>query len=309
MKVALIIIYNHQFNKNIEVLERIYRDRFSHIYHLVPFYMGDKSNVIPVYDSSHYFQGYIAQGLKSFFKNEFDHYFFIADDLILNPTINERNYTVHLRLKQGTCYLPNFITLHEREDYWLRVGEAYHYNINLAGVEAKDQLPGVEIALQKFKHFGLKIKPLKYSQIWKTPKTESLKELLVSILRNRGSYFRYIKSKFTNIKYSIPYPIVGSYSDVFVVSSDSIRQFCHYCGVFAATRLFVEVAIPTSLVLSAQEIVTENDLKLNGKALWTKEQFRELDKYEQSLQKLFEEFPPNYLYLHPIKLSKWNTDL
>ncbi len=132
---------------------------------------------------------------------------------------------------------------------------------------------------------------------------------MVSILRNRGSYFRYIKSKFTNIKYSIPYSIVGSYSDVFFVSSDSIRQFCHYCGVFAATRLFVEVAIPTSLVLSAQEIVTENDLKLNGKALWTKEQFRELDKYEQSLQKLFEEFPPNYLYLHPVKLSKWNTDL
>ena len=59
-KVALIIIYNHQYNKNIDVLERIYKDRFHDIYHLVPFYRGDRKNVIPVYESSHYFQGYIS---------------------------------------------------------------------------------------------------------------------------------------------------------------------------------------------------------------------------------------------------------
>lgn len=107
----------------------------------------------------------------------------------------------------------------------------------------------------------------------------------------------------------LSYPIVGSYSDVFVVSSESIKLFCHYCGVFAATKLFVEVALPTSLVLSAKEIVTENNLKFQGKALWTKEQYKELDKYDSSLKKLLGEFPSNYLYLHPIKLSKWNTEL
>ena len=46
-RVALIIIYNHQYNKNIDILERIYNGRFSNIYHLVPFYNGEKQNVIP----------------------------------------------------------------------------------------------------------------------------------------------------------------------------------------------------------------------------------------------------------------------
>ena len=76
-KVALIIIYNHKFDRNIDILENIYKDRFSNIYHLVPFYTGDKSNVISVYENSHYFQGYVAQGFKSYFKEEFEHYFFI----------------------------------------------------------------------------------------------------------------------------------------------------------------------------------------------------------------------------------------
>ena len=102
---------------------------------------------------------------------------------------------------------------------------------------------------------------------------------------------------------------MGSYSDIFVISSNTIKQFSHYCGVFASTRLFVEVAVPTSLVLSADEIVTENDLKLQGEALWTKEQYEILDKYEGNLESLLNDFPEKLLYLHPIKLSQWKTEL
>jgi hypothetical protein len=104
----------------------------------------------------------------------------------------------------------------------------------------------------------------------------------------------------------LPYPLAGSYSDIFVISADTIKQFSHYCGVFASTRLFVEVGLPTSLILSAKEIVFEKDIKLQGKALWTKDDYKVLDKFENSLIKLLDEFPSNYLYLHPIKLSKWN---
>ena len=304
-KVALIIIYNHQYNENIDILERIYKDRFSDIYHLVPFYNGEKQNVIPVYECSYYFQGYISQGLRSYFKEDYTHYFFVADDLILNPIINEINYSEHLNLNPNTCFIPGFITLHDRNVWWHRVGEAFRWSINFPGVEAKNQLPDYEIALQKFQQFDLTIKPLRFNQIWKTP--NSIKDFGKMILRDRGSFLRYLKSKFIKNKYMLSYPFVGSYSDIFVVSSDSIKLFCHYCGVFAATNLFVEVALPTSLVLSAKEIVTENDLKLHGKALWTNEQYQELEKYESSLKNLLAEFPTNYLYLHPIKLSKWNT--
>ena len=306
-KVVLIIIYNHQYNKNIEVLERIYKDRFSNIYHLVPFYNGEKQNVIAVYESSYYFQGYVSQGLKSYFKEEYTHYFFIADDLILNPNINESNYTELLKLGSNSCFIPGLITLHETGKWWARVGDAYRWNINVNGVEAKNQLPDYDKALEIFHKFGLTIKPLRFNQIWKTPK--SIYDIANKVVRDQYYPFRLIICILLNKSYSLSYPLVGAYSDIFIISSDAIKQLCHYCGVFAATKLFVEVALPTALVLTAKEIITEKDLVLRGKALWTKEQLKELDRYGASLKNLIAEFPGNYLYLHPVKLSKWNTEL
>jgi len=304
-KVALVIIFNHQYNKNIDILESIYSKRFSHIYHLVPFYNGDKSNVIPVYESSYYFQGYVAQGLKSYFKEEYTHYFFIADDLLLNPIINESNYAELLKLNKNTCFLPEFTPFHERVEWWPHVLEAYRYTIKNDGVEALNQLPIYENALQSFKKFGLEIKPLRFNQIWK--ELVSVKDWLRMIIKDKFYLIRYFKSKFKN-QYNLPYPIIASYSDIFVVNSDAIRQFSHYCGIFATTKLFVEVGLPTALVLSAKEIVTEKDLNLQGKPLWTKDDYKLLEKYGNDLNKLLNDFPLNYLYLHPIKLSSWKTN-
>ena len=90
-KIALLIIYNHRYDKNIEPLEQIYAGRFSYIYHIVPFYDGQKENVIPVYESSFYFEGYIAQCFQHLKDKGFTHYFFVADDLMLNPLITEQN--------------------------------------------------------------------------------------------------------------------------------------------------------------------------------------------------------------------------
>ena len=324
-KVALIIIYNHQHDENIEISERIYKDRFSDIYHLVPFYNGERTNVIPIYECSFYFQGYVAQGFKSFFKESYTHYFFVADDLILNPIINENNCMMYLKLNSNTCFLPGFITLHEREVWWPRVGEAFYFNINSSGVNAKNELPGYNIALQKFKKFGLEIMPLRFNHIWKIPgwKTHgSISNFVKMIFKNSFYWLHYWKSKMIRKRYKLSYPLVGSYSDIFVVSSDAIKQFCHYCGVFAAANLFVEIGLPTSLVLSAEEIVTEKDLKLQGKALWpdgwtrlngelkpAQGDYEELEKYNYNLKQLLDNFPETYIYLHPVKLSKWNTQL
>ena len=75
--ICLVIIYNHRYDQNIKILEQIYKGRFAAIYHLVPFYDGKKQNVIPVYESSYQFQGYVAQGMKYFYNNNYTHYLFI----------------------------------------------------------------------------------------------------------------------------------------------------------------------------------------------------------------------------------------
>jgi hypothetical protein len=167
-KVALIVIYNHRYDENIEIIENIYKGRFSSIYHLVPFYDGNRANVFPVYESSYYFQGYIAQGFQHFFHKEFAHYFFIEDDLILNPLINEFNFREHFNLSDSTSFLPGFISLHKQplNRYWPRVKEAFFYNINQPGTEALKEIPAYDEAVKAFLKLGLTIGPLAFDQIW-----------------------------------------------------------------------------------------------------------------------------------------------
>jgi hypothetical protein len=114
--VALVVIYNHQYNKNISIIEKIYRERFSNIFHLVPFYEGTQNNVIAVYENSFYFQGYVAQATKKLI-GSYEHYFFIADDLILNPEINQINYKEKLKLDTKSSFLLSLLFCTRRHPY------------------------------------------------------------------------------------------------------------------------------------------------------------------------------------------------
>lgn len=321
-QLAFIIIYNHQYNKNIEILEKIYSDRFSNIFHLVPFYTtggGDKANIIPVYENSYYFQGYISQGLKSYFDENYEHYMFIADDLFIHPDINENNYREFFKLGNETCFIPKFEEFHSKKEWWPRMHEAYNYLISQPGVEVEKQLPDKETAIRKFKEFGLAYKPIQFRKLWNfTQLWRRVRYLPEPDLRDSPGailllyikyFFRFLFSVLINKKYYLPYPLVGSYSDLVIVSADAIKPFCHYCGVFAATRLFVEIGLPTAMVLAAKNIVTELDLELQAKLLWKKKDFHVFDKYNNQLSALMQDFPENTLYIHPIKLSKWNTNL
>ena len=129
-----------------------------------------------------------------------------------------------------------------------------------------------------------------------------LSSATVRFVLNLKSYFKKFKAK---------YPVVGSYSDIVIVPKTAIKTFCHYCGVFATNRLFVELAIPTALLLSCEEISTEPALGKRGSIYWTYipkevEQFeKDMKPYNNSLGRLMKEFPEDKLYIHPIKLSKW----
>lgn len=294
-KVALIIIYNHQFNKNIDIVENIYRSRFSHIYHLMPFYEGDKPNVISVYENSFYFQGYIAQGLSNFYSINYQHYIFIADDMVLNPIINEDNYTEHFKLNSNSDFIPRLDSIHLKwKKYNVKAEAAAKFKINLAGLEVKNKLPEYDEALNKLHKHNIAIGNLKLKQIVSKPKNP-LKSILYKLL-----------VLFYRKTFKPAYPLTSSYSDIFVISSESVKKFAHYCGVFAATKLFVEVAIPTALALASDDIVLEENLTLQGRALWNASDYSILEKYNTNLQLLLKDFPKEYLYLHPIKLTEWN---
>ncbi len=302
--VALVIIYNHRFDRNIEIVEKIYKNRFNHIFHLVPFYDGNRPNVIPVYDSSYYFEGYIAQGFRSFYDSKFQHYLFIGDDLILNPLINQDNYQTHFHLNKKSSFFPEFTSLHHASIHWTRLKEAFAYTPQPRGLEIMKEIPDWEKAVSLLQRNGLAIHPSKYGSLART-KWDRMRSKIGC--KNFLFWLKHSLKKLICYDYKLKYPLIGGYSDIFIVSSEDLPVFQHYCGAFAASGLFAELAIPTALALVSGQIVTYSDMQLQGRALWTKSDFKVLLPYQNNLNLLLDNFPENYLFLHPIKLSKWDT--
>lgn len=320
-KVALIFVFNHKYDRNIDILEKLYKDRFSNIYHLVPFYEGNKDNVIPIYESSQHFQGYLAQGYKNYFDEKYEHYFFIGDDLILNPTINEDNYLEHFHLAKDASYIPEIHSLHnltnndtlrflpvksitgKKRWHWSKIKTLVEsYEHKAYGVENIDEMPSYLQAKEIIKKHGYDVQPVSYQDLHGD--VFPLTSATVRYAAHLTSYFN---------KFELAYPVVGSYSDIVIVSKSSIKNFCHYCGVFATNKLFVEFAIPTALLLASEKVITEKEIGKRGIIYWLYTQ-PELEKYNQdmkpynqNLSELIAHFPADKLYIHPIKLSKWKV--
>jgi hypothetical protein len=309
-KACLVIVFNHRYDKNIPVLEKLYASRFSHIYFLVPFYDGHQSNVIPVYESSNFFQSYFAQGYHHFFHEEFTHYIFTGDDCLLSPAINETNITDQVGLPPGSDFIPGFIELHTLTGRpWWHAHKAVDFFNNRKGAEIKKELPLRDEAVKKFEQHGLTVKPLTAGNIFGTQTPPNKKWFEYWVFKQYHLRYKW-KSFRKEGKIELPYPVAGSYSDVIIVSKESIYNFCRYCGIMAAAGLFVELAIPTALLLASRKIVQEKDVLLKGKALWSAKEVEEVEnRFNKSLTGLMNGFPADQLYYHPIKLSKWNNDL
>jgi hypothetical protein len=310
MRVALIIIFNHRFDSNIAILAEIYGKRFSQIYFLMPFYDGDRKDVIPVYYNSRYFQSAISQSYPFIRHTEVDHYLYLADDCILNPEINEQNYMEYFNLDKETSFIPQLTQFHETREFWNRTHEAYEFRVDPPGLQIASELPELNVAIDRMRRFNLEMKALSYSQIWGPLSVSlntfsSLRSAYAAGLRCARRVVHFITAR----TYHLSYPLVGSYSDLFIISKRSFYLFQRYCGVFAAAGLFAEIAIPTAMCLTSAKIVEEKNLQLQGKALWTSDDFVtiKLEQYESSLSRLIERFP-RLLYLHPIKLSKWKLE-
>lgn len=300
-KPALIIIFNHKYDNNIDKLKQVYSKRFSNIFFLAPFYTGKDEEVVPVYENSHCFQGYIAQAFNFFYADEFTHYIFIGDDVYLNPGINQTNFNEYFKTGENDCFVPTLNSISEFNMHWIH-RKAMLYNPAKEGVEIINELPVYADAIKKFTQHRLIIQKLKFKQVYGQLKIGNPKSLVKAL-----SIF--IKDVFLRqIKYNLRYPLAGGYSDIIVVSKKYIHSFCHLCGVFAASDLFVELAIPTALVLVTDDkIITEKDLNYKGLLLWTEKEMEVLAPFANDIQSLDKNFPPGRLYIHPIKLSKWKT--
>jgi len=315
VSVTLVVIYNHNYPENIEKVNNLYKNRFDFIRHLMPFYQGYSQDVIPVYENSFYFSGYVAQATRDLLKLDTNHFLFIADDLILNPSISSGNFRAVFNLKNlDSNFIPGFVEFHKVNQYWQRTREALEWSANKPGLEIASLLPSFNEAQAKFDKLGLNVNGVSKKSLM-IPLRERLGMLArgfdPSRLTSYGNLahpilwvLQIIQSTFVSKK--MPYSLVGGYSDIFAVSKKTLPLFAHYCGLFSASDLFVEVAIPTAMALASDDVSTEATTSLKGKAYWGFET-DDLAAFENSIDKLLADFPHSQMYVHPIKLSTWNA--
>lgn len=296
-KTALLVVYNHRYDKNIPIIDKMYEGVFSHVYHLVPFYDGTQENVIPVYASSAHFQSYIAQAYTHLRKEGFSHYFVVADDMLLNPSINESNYHQLMGLNEDECYIDELFPLQSSKN--LMQHKAMQFRVKQHYIEITSIIPTKEEALKKFKYYDLPTGPLPFPYI-------SFKYNDIPILRFKiKSFLLYL----LNIKHRhLEYPLMNAYSDILIIDENTMPRFCQLCGAFAAANLFVELAIPTALILSTDKMKTGKDTRMRGRAYWVRASYKDkayLDSFNNSIDAVKKSFKEDQLYIHPIKLSKW----
>ena len=298
---CLVVVFNHRFDQNLPRLRALYRGRFAAVRFLVPFYRGDDPDVVPVFDSSATFQGYFAQARRSLEAEGFTHYVFVADDLLLNPAINEGNLHVHLRLQpEGgyTKYLKPFSSMTSRWTHFNRTLRALRFD---EFVNARAELPPREEAVARLAAHGLKCQPLGWRNLEASPGPwrHRIKEWATawSLIRRRPE------------GRGLPYPLLMGYADLLVAPASALPEFCHLCGVFAAMDLFVECAAPTALALATPHLTLERDLDQQGLELWSDaDRAAFWNRYSARLPELLQNFPARCLYVHPIKLPHWQTD-
>ena len=110
----------------------------------------------------------------------------------------------------------------------------------------------------------------------------------------------------------IIYPLAWGYSDVVAISKERLYDFSFICGVFSAMNLFVEIALPTAIVLTAKEKSMVSFLGTTGsKSMldFVHNQDEVFDgignRMDYKISKLYDNWVSDILYIHPIKLTKW----
>jgi hypothetical protein len=297
-KICLVIVFNHRYDQNLDKLERLYAGRFKDIVFLVPFYDGDRANVIPVYESSCAYEGFIAQAYGRLAGHDCTHYVIVADDMLINPRLNESNIIDELGLVPNDSYIKSLMPLYEKAFGWWhrRLLELSKF-ADTSYLKCMGELPSYQEAAARLARHGVVNSELDLMGVL------TGRQALLGKSRVRSAVKLLLSKAYLYKK--LPYPLAMAYSDFLVVPASAAKVFSHYCGVFAAMNVFVEIAIPTALALACQHIVFEKETRYHGVEYWDATELeRFLESGHHELSALEAKMGSDWLYVHPVKLSR-----
>jgi hypothetical protein len=305
----------------VEHIRSLYEDRFSSVIQIMPFYSGSDSDVIRVFGNSFQFHGYIAQARRILSEIDCNRYLFVGDDLILNPHINEDTISSMMKIDAEDCFYPGFHDV-STGDCLRGTMEAHNFAFPPAGIDGGvlANLPPKEEAFRILHAKGL-MESMTLSRI-----TPYLPEFKDTAIRNLQTNYKILRARAWHYRNALryrlqprtaSYPVVFGYSDIFSLPKVKLDEFCDMIEIFASIQMFVELAIPTTLALHDWNIVHENDLDLKSLNVWFPQDPKLFSSKSTIISKLemdtglkldniSRDFPEDYLYMHPVKLSKWS---
>ena len=309
---SLVVIYNHYFPKNIDIINRIYSSRFREVLHLLPLAEEEDGSIVSVGRSSHHFQGFVFDAREALLKSPSDRFLFIADDVFLNPLITSDTIDHYFGLSNPSdAFLENLRSLGEGDSFWRHTRSAQSFSLSSQALNIQHALPDYEDALARLGKHGVASVRIRRKALYPSVAAYVYSKL-TEVFRKADGFIRrglrilgrdeWRHSSSLRLRY----PLARGYSDVFILPKSNLASFARFCGAFSAAGLFVEVALPTALALSCESIKTRAAQNFRGHALWGSTR-NQLEEFEKSLSKLVTEFPEDWLFVHPIKLSEWSA--
>jgi hypothetical protein len=324
-RICLVVVFNHRYDRNIEKLVALYRERFEHVRFLVPAYTGARPDTVCVLENAVCFQGYFWQAFPRYHDPRFTHYVFIGDDVLLARDVGAANLAARLGLDDRSGYIKSLIGLTDGSYKWVRGCDAIAC-VNRAPGLARyaDLLPAPAEFSARLARHGLPVqRHFTLRNMRKSPSAAAvnaggryvpyrggLRDLLTlappiglaTALAAREIPLLSRAMRKNLERRTLPVPFASGYSDFVVVPAGAVAEFARICGVFAAMNLFVEVAIPTALALTVERIRTEADTGARGLELW---RAADVAALEERCGRSVARLPEGYLYTHPVKLSRW----
>ncbi len=289
MRHQLVLFFNEDYSKNVPVLERLYGSRFSNRMYIVPDhhsrferdYRSRRDNyrtvnrrdrlfckarrfvgktnlheleagagneqIARVTGFKYYLQDYFWQARRSLIASDADWYWFVSDDVLIHPGINEGN--ILDRLVNSVDAKSLICQPHYAREEWV---DKFHGSLN--GVVAT--LRGCKLYPNDIRPFDLRVDPIETGK-----KTER---------------------------------IIAGYSDFFGCRRDLLEAALSAYHKLAVKKIFVEVAIPNSLLTLDPESAFLNNFE------W--DYSRERGSLERV--KAYLDSPDGGAFYHPAKISQ-----
>ena len=317
-KVCLVVLYKNVNHNLFDKIEEFYKGRFEKIFHLVPWYKGNRENVINVYENKFQKNGYLAQARFDLLKEDFTHFVIIDEDVCLNNDINSYNIIEKFNLDDESAFISdNIFAVNEMTMYETKWAFPSIYNFWLSknGAQIKEYLPKKAEARAIFKKFGIKT-PFIYTDYMRF-----LQEHLIIGGKQTHEFYRELERGKMNIKTLTSaftskleqdkkvtiYPFVASNAKMFIVPKKTFEDFIYYAGMFSAIRVHYNIGFAMSLCYSQEKIVMEKDLNSDNKIL-------NLDKNNDGtiLMELIKENKGNintFIMFYPVNFTEWTEEI